>query len=175
MKKVLKNTGKVLLGIVCVIAVFLLGACIYDKVCLASEKDLLENQIYGQKVEVDGYRMSVYVSGEGKHTLVFMAGSGDSGPIFSFKEFADRFDDCRVVIIERFGYGFSDGFDGPRDVETRVSQNRKALEAAGVEGPFILCPHSYSGIETVYWAQNFPEEVEAIVGLDMAVPATYDT
>ena len=71
MKKVLKNTGKVLLGIVCVIAVFLLGACIYDKVCLASEKDLLENQIYGQKVEVDGYRMSVYVSGEGKPNLQF--------------------------------------------------------------------------------------------------------
>ena len=175
MKKAVKKIGKILLGIVAVIAVFLLGTCVYDKICLASEKDLLENQIYGQKVEVDGHRMSVYVSGEGKHTLVFMAGSGDSGPIFSFKDFADRFEDCRVVIIERFGYGFSDGFDGPRDVETRVSQDRKALEAAGVEGPFILCPHSYSGLETVYWAQNFPEEVEAIVGLDMAVPATYDT
>ena len=155
MKKALKRIGKILLGIVAVIAVFLLGTCVYDKICLASEKDLLENQIYGQKVEVDGHRMSVYVSGEGKHTLVFMAGSGDSGPIFSFKDFADRFEDCRVVIIERFGYGFSDGFDGPRDVETRVSQDRKALEAAGVEGPFILCPHSYSGLETVYWAQNF--------------------
>ena len=175
MKKALKKIGKILLGIVAAAAVLLLGTFVYDKICLASEKDLLENQIYGQKVEVDGHRMSVYVSGEGKHTLVFMAGSGDSGPIFSFKDFADRFEDCRVVIIERFGYGFSDGFDGPRDVETRVSQDRKALEAAGVEGPFILCPHSYSGLETVYWAQTFPEEVEAIVGLDMAVPATYDT
>ena len=175
MKKALKKIGKILLGIVVAAAVLLLGTFVYDKICLASEKDLLENQIYGQKVEVDGHRMSVYVSGEGKHTLVFMAGSGDSGPIFSFKDFEDRFEDCRVVIIERFGYGFSDGFDGPRDVETRVSQDRKALEAAGVEGPFILCPHSYSGLETVYWAQNFPEEVEAIVGLDMAVPAAYDT
>lgn len=69
MKKALKRIGKILLGIVAVIAVFLLGTCVYDKICLASEKDLLENQIYGQKVEVDGHRMSVYVSGEGKHTL----------------------------------------------------------------------------------------------------------
>lgn len=124
MKKALKRIGKILLGIVAVIAVFLLGTCVYDKICLASEKDLLENQIYGQKVEVDGHRMSVYVSGEGKHTLVFMAGSGDSGPIFSFKDFADRFDDCRVVIIERFGYGFSDGFD---DSNVRQNNSSNAL------------------------------------------------
>lgn len=54
MKKASKRIGKILLGIVAVIAVFLLGTCVYDKICLASEKDLLENQIYGQKVEVDG-------------------------------------------------------------------------------------------------------------------------
>ena len=90
-------------------------------------------------------------------------------------DFIDRFDeDYRVVVIEKFGYGFSDGFDGSRDVETRVKQDREALKKAGVEGPYILCPHSYSGLESVYWAQNFPEEVEAIVGLDMAVPAAYD-
>jgi pimeloyl-ACP methyl ester carboxylesterase len=119
--------------------------------------------------------MSIYVSGSGDHTLVFMAGSGDSAPIIGYKNFIDRFDeDYRVVVIEKFGYGFSDGFDGSRDVETRVKQDREALKKAGVEGPYILCPHSYSGLESVYWAQNFPEEVEAIVGLDMAVPAAYD-
>jgi pimeloyl-ACP methyl ester carboxylesterase len=175
MKKALKVIGKVLLGIVAVLAVFLIGTCVYDKICLASEKDLLENQIYGQKVEVYGHDMSIYVSGSGDHTLVFMAGSGDSAPIIGYKSFIDRFDeDYRVVVIEKFGYGFSDAFDGSRDVETRVAQNREALKKAGIEGPYILCPHSYSGLESVYWAQNFPEEVEAIVGLDMAVPAAYD-
>ncbi len=175
MKKALKVIGKVLLGIVAVLVVFLIGTCVYDKICLASEKDLLENQIYGQKVEVSGHEMSIYVSGSGEHTLVFMAGSGDSAPIIGYKNFIDRFDeDYRVVVIEKFGYGFSDAFDGSRDVETRVAQNREALKKAGIEGPYILCPHSYSGLETVYWAQNFPEEVEAIVGLDMAVPAAYD-
>lgn len=175
MKKALKVTGKILLGIVAVIAVVLAGTSTYNIICSASEKDLLENQLYGRKVEVYGHEMSIYVAGEGEHTLVFMAGSGDSAPIINYKNFADRFDeDYRVVVIEKFGYGFSDGFDGSRDVETRVKQDREALKKAGVEGPYILCPHSYSGLETVYWAQTYPDEVEAIIGLDMAVPAAYD-
>ena len=31
-----------------------------------------------------------------------------------------------------------------------------------------------SGIEAVYWAQKYPKEVEAIIGLDMAVPKVYE-
>lgn len=38
----------------------------------------------------------------------------------------------------------------------------------------MLCPHSYSGVEALYWAQTYPDEVEAIIGLDMAVPEHYD-
>ena len=31
-----------------------------------------------------------------------------------------------------------------------------------------------SALEAILWAQDYPEEGEAIVGLDMALPATYD-
>ena len=31
-----------------------------------------------------------------------------------------------------------------------------------------------SGLEALYWAQKYPDEVEAIIGLDMAVPDHYD-
>ena len=41
-------------------------------------------------------------------------------------------------------------------------------EKMGIEGPFILCPHSLSGLEATLWAQKYPDEVEAIVGLDMS-------
>ena len=175
MRKVLKVTGKVLLGILILLILFLLCVFLYNRIMLSKEKTLLQNQQISRLVEVDGHAMSIYVSGEGKHTLVFMAGSGTATPIFDFKAFAERFEnDYKVVIIEKFGYGFSDEFDGSRDVETRVSQTRKALEAAGIVGPYVLCPHSYSGLETVYWAQNYPDEVEAIIGLDMAVPRAFD-
>lgn len=176
MKKALRVIAKILMVLFVFILILLMGVFVFNRIMLSKEKTLLENQQIGQLVEVDGQNMSVYVSGEGEHTLVFMAGSGTSSPIMTYKPFADRFmDDYKIVIIEKFGYGFSDGFDGSRDVETRVRQNREALEAVGINGPYILCPHSYSGLEAVYWAQNYPDEIEAIIGLDMAVPKSYDT
>ena len=49
---------------------------------------------------------------------------------------------------------------------------RRALAALGIEGPYILCAHSISGLESMIWAQRYPQEVEAIVGLD-ATPANF--
>ncbi|MCR5794006.1 MAG: alpha/beta hydrolase, partial [Solobacterium sp.] len=48
------------------------------------------------------------------------------------------------------------------------------LMSLGIEGPYILVPHSASGLEAVYWAGKYPDEVEAIIGLDPAVPKQYD-
>ena len=31
-----------------------------------------------------------------------------------------------------------------------------------------------SGLEALYWAQKYPDEVSAIIGLDMAVPSYYE-
>ena len=40
-------------------------------------------------------------------------------------------------------------------------------------GPYILVPHSLSGLEAIRWKQKYPDEVKAIIGLDMATPKTY--
>ena len=175
MKKALKISCGVLLSLLAIVLVLLLFIFIFNKVSLAKEKKILNNQKISQLVKVDGKNMSIYTAGNGEHTLIFLAGSGATAPVLDYLPFANRFtENCRIVIAEKFGYGFSEEFDGSRDVETRVRQYRNALEAAGIQGPFILCPHSYSGLESIYWAQNYPEEVEAIIGLDMAVPRAYD-
>lgn len=70
-------------------------------------------------------------------------------------------------MAEKFGYGFSDIVDSDRDIDTVLRQTRTALDKAGINGPYVLCPHSMSGIEALYWAQQYPDEVESIVGLDM--------
>ena len=129
----------------------------------------------GQLVEVDGYKMSVYAEGSGDKTLVFLSGSDTPSPILDFKSlFSLLSDEYRIVVVERFGYGFSDIVDKPRDIDTVLSETRAALAAADIGGPYVLCPHSMSGLEALYWAQQYPEEVEAIVGLDMAVPDAYE-
>lgn len=136
-----------------------------------------ENALFkplGKVVEVNGHKMSIYIEGEGDNTLIFMSGGGTSSPILDFKSlYSQLSDDYRVVVIEKFGYGFSDIVDENRTIETILNESRVALQKANVKGPYILCPHSMSGIEALYWAQQYPQEVKAIIGLDMSVPESY--
>lgn len=83
-------------------------------------------------------------------------------------------DEYRIVVVEKFGYGYSDVVDEDRNIQTVLSETRLALNKAGIDGPYVLCPHSMSGIEALYWAQEYPDEIEAIIGLDMAVPEYYE-
>ena len=173
MKKVLNKTLKVILIIVIIIVLFVIVSLVRHKICSSNEKDLLTP--LGELVEVNGHNMSVYTEGSGDKTLVFMSGSGTCSPILDFKSlYSLLISEYKIVVVEKFGYGFSDVVDESRDIDTMLSETRMALKKADAEGPYVLCPHSMSGLEALYWAQKYPEEVEAIVGLDMAVPGYYD-
>ena len=173
MKKILRNILRVILIVITVIALFVIISLVRHKVCSSREKDLLTP--LGELVEVNGHKMSVYTEGDGDKTLVFMSGGGTCSPILDFKSlYSQLSNDYKIVVVEKFGYGFSDVVDENRDIDTMLSETRMALDKAGIKGPYVLCPHSMSGLEALYWAQKYPEEVEAIVGLDMAVPDYYD-
>jgi pimeloyl-ACP methyl ester carboxylesterase len=172
MKNTKEKNDKVKRVIQIIPLVFLVALFIYNRIMLIRENPL--RQPLGQMVEVDGQNMSVYTEGEGERTLVFMSGSAIASPILEYKPLYSLLsDDYKVVVIEKFGYGFSDVTDDERSFETMLRQDREALSKAGIDGPFILCPHSMSGIEAILWAQIYPDEVEAIVGLDMSVPGSY--
>lgn len=81
--------------------------------------------------------------------------------------------DYRIVVVEKAGYGYSEIADIDRDVNSVLEETRSALSLAGESGPYILLPHSYSGLEAIYWDQMYPEEIQAIIGLDMLVPETF--
>lgn len=173
MKKILVKSLKVILIIFAIIVLLVIISFVRHKICSSNEKDLLTP--LGGLVEVNGHNMSIYAEGDGDTTLVFMSGGGTCSPILDFKSLYSLLSkDYKIVVIEKFGYGFSDVVDENRDIDTILSETRMALDKAGIKGPYVLCPHSMSGLEALYWAQNYPEEVEAIVGLDMAVPGYYD-
>ena len=174
MKKTLKIIGKVFLGLLILIVLFLTVMFVYNQIMLKKNKDLYETPL-GQLVEVDGHNMSIYTEGEGNHTIVFLSGHGTASPILDFKPLFSRLsDEYRIVVVEKFGYGFSDLVDGKRDIDTILRQDREALEKCGIEAPYVLCPHSFSGYEATRWAQEYPDEIEAIVGLDMCTPHCMD-
>lgn len=173
MKRILNKSLKVILIIIAIIVLFVIISFIRHKICSSNEKDLLTP--LGELVEVNGHNMSVYIEGEGDKILVFMSGGGTCSPILDFKSLYSLLSDkYKIIVVEKFGYGFSDVVDEKRNIDTILSETRMALDKAGVKGPYVLCPHSMSGLEALYWAQKYPEEVEAIIGLDMAVPGYYD-
>ena len=165
--------AKILFVIFIVIATIILISFINHKIHSEKEKSLLSP--LGNMIEVNGHKMSIYTTGEGDKTLVFMSGGGTCSPILDFKSLYSLLsDDYKIVVVEKFGYGFSDVIDEERPIDSILEDTREGLREAGIEGPFVLCPHSMSGIEALYWAQKYPSEVEAIVGLDMAVPEAYE-
>ena len=172
-KMSLRKLLKIILIIATIIILLMVISFAHHKICSSKEKKLLVP--LGELVEVNGYNMSIYTEGEGDKTLVFMSGSGTCSPILDFKSLYSLLSgEYKIVVVEKFGYGFSDIVEEKRDIDTILSETRMALDKAGIQDPYVLCPHSLSGLEALYWAQKYPDEVEAIVGLDMAVPAYYD-
>ena len=173
MKRIFKRIG-VIIGIVSTaIILFIIVGYINHKVHLFKEDKLFVPP--GQMIEVNGHYMHVYVEGKGDTTLVFMAGGGTCSPVLDFKSLYSLLSDkYKIVVVEKAGYGFSDIVDLDRDIDTILSETREALSKAEISGPYILCPHSMSGIEALHWARRYPDEVMAIIGLDMATPESYE-
>ena len=169
-----KKVMKIFFIIIAVLIIFLLIIYINHLIRLKNESELMVP--LGQIVEVDSHDMSVYIEGEGDTTLVFMSGAGTCSPILDFKSLYSLLsDEYKIAVVEKFGYGFSDIVDKNRDIDSMLEDTRTALTAAGLDAPYVLCPHSMSGLEALYWTQKYPDEVMAIIGLDMAVPQYYDS
>lgn len=167
-----------IMRIICIviIAVFILLLTIYINHQIHLNKEAELRLPLGQMVEVDGHNMSIYVEGAGDTTLVFMSGAGTCSPILDFKSLYSLLSNkYQIAVVEKFGYGFSDIVDKSRDIDSILEDTRAALTAVGLPAPYVLCPHSMSGLEALYWAQKYPDEVSAIIGLDMAVPEYYDS
>lgn len=160
------------LGIILVIILGIGGSLINHTLRLSQEK--VNYPPPGKMVPVNDHLIHVYTEGHGDLTLVFLAGGGTSSPTLNFKPlYMQLSDDYQIAVIERSGYGWSDIGSTPRDIDTLLFENRKALELAEVEPPFVLFAHSMGGLEAISWANQYPEEVVAIVGLDPAIPQAY--
>jgi pimeloyl-ACP methyl ester carboxylesterase len=127
----------------------------------------------GKMVAVGGGRMHVYATGRGDRTVILLSGYGNPCPVVDFapliKALSPRY---RVAVVDYFGYGWSDPAPSRRSSGNIVEETRQALRGAGIEPPYILAPHSLSGIYALHYAREHPDEVSAIIALDTSVPET---
>ena len=169
----MKKLKKWSLGFLSFILLFLGATFIFHRISLEKEQASLTPM--GQQVLVNGHQINIYVEGDGPETIVVLSGAGIASPILDFKEVSESLSkQYKLVIVERAGYGYSDDSNHSRDVMEVLSETRQALSQANITGPFIILSHSMASLESLAWQEKYPDEVKALIGLDWALPSSYE-
>lgn len=160
----IKSILKKCFCVVCVcLLIFVIGSHIANYIECRNIKEP------GKLVDVNGENMHIYTEGEGEN-IILLSGFGTVAPSLDFNPLIDELKNYyKVTVVENFGYGYSDKTDKERSVENIVEETRIALKKAGIDGPYILMPHSLGGVYSQYYAAKYPEEVKEIIMLDTTI------
>ncbi|NOU68800.1 alpha/beta fold hydrolase [Paenibacillus sp. LMG 31461] len=168
MRKPLRILLKTLGALAIAIVLFLAIVFIVNMFATKSEQGKIEP--YGQHVSVDGKNMNVLIQGEGEETIVLLPGFGTATPALDFKLLIDQLSPIyKVVAVEPFGYGLSDGTEKERTTENIVGEVHEALQQLNINR-YMLMGHSITGIYGIDYVSKYPNEVTAFVGIDSSVP-----
>lgn len=173
MNKKLRNTVKLfkkIFGVLfCILFIFLMSITVWNKILCIKEDKILNN--VGIVVNVNNKNIRVSVSGNGEKTIVLLSGMGTPSPIIDFKPLAYKLsENYKVVTIEYAGYGLSEDSNIERNNKVIVEEIRETLNKLDIEPPYILMPHSISGVYAMQYMNMYPNEVEAMIGIDSSVP-----
>jgi pimeloyl-ACP methyl ester carboxylesterase len=127
---------------------------------------------YGQRVPVAGGMMNVWRNGHAGPTMVLLNGLGTAAPALDFAPLIRQLGDYNVLVVEGFGYGYSDMDARPRTVQNITAELHDVLAKLDAPKPYILVGHSIAGFYTLSYAHRYPREVYAVVGIDSTVPAS---
>lgn len=169
---ILVKVALIFMGVTLLINIILFGiAYLNHKSKLTKEEQYLIEP--GQMVEVNGHYMHVYITGnkDAEKTLLFMHNNKDSDAVISLRPLFEYLkEDYCLVYVDRSGNGYSEVSGVARDIDTMLEETRMAVSEAGITGELILVPNGTAGNEAVYWAEKYPDEIEAIIGINMAYP-----
>ncbi|MGF9977137.1 alpha/beta fold hydrolase [Viridibacillus arvi] len=174
MRKIFKVLKKLFVLFIILMILVTVSIFTYHNYLLKKESALIKNA--GTLVDFNSKKINVYIEGRGEDTYIFMPGSGVAAPVYEMKGLYSKFSkENKIAVINRAGYGHSDVFNDNRNIDTILEQTRSSLIQSGNKPPYILVPHSLSGLEAIYWAQKYPNEVKGIIALDIGLPKQYVT
>ena len=146
----------------------LLTGTVYE--AYQSAQDMKSYTPPGRLYEVSGRNMHLYSAGKGSVTVVLASGWGTPNPYVDFSPLYDKLKShVKIAVYDRFGYGYSDYTEQPRDIDTVVDEVHQLLRKSGQRPPYIMVGHSLGSLETIRYAQMYPDEVAGIVMIDGAV------
>jgi len=128
----------------------------------------------GILIDIEGKKLHLSINGNGKDKIVLLSGFGTPCPLIDFKNLITKLEDeFTVITVDNLGYGWSDLTDSPRSSSSIIEENRLALKKAGIQPPYTIVPHSISGLYSLFYANKYPDEIKAVVGIDISVPEQF--
>ena len=139
-----------------------------------SAQELRGNQNIGKAISlhadtlqiiVDNHKMSMYVSGTGKYTVILEAGGASNHGCWRAidKPLAKI---TRVISYDRPGYLKSEMCEKQRDAITVARELKEALQTAGFPPPYILVGWSLGGAFARVFCGLYPESTAGLVLID---------
>jgi pimeloyl-ACP methyl ester carboxylesterase len=115
----------------------------------------------------DGRRINLYCLGSGRPTVILDAGW--SGTTWSWSDVQPKLArTTRACAFDRAGLGFSDPGRTPRDTRAIVADLRQTLQAAHVDGPYVLVGHSMGALDMRLYASLHAKDTAGLVLVDPA-------
>lgn len=131
----------------------------------------------GEMVDIDGHKVHIYETGnlESEKTIVFLHNGLSVDDSIALQPLFAELSEYHLVYIDRTGYGFSLSAGVEKDIDSILEETRTVLEKAGISGPYIIAASGSAGVEAIYWAHTYADEVEAIIGIDMNYPEQFES
>ena len=171
LRKVFGIIFKVLGIILAAIAVLLIISAIRHAVLSNSDRKAFANA-YGEfytTTSGDRINYTVFDSTSDKVAVILPA-YGCPSTRYEFDSFVKELkDDYKFILVEPLGIGISDGATTPRTVENYCEEFHGLMKYLGCEKYTLIC-HSISGAYAIYYANKYPGEIEAFIGIDASVP-----
>lgn len=116
----------------------------------------------GELVNIGGYRLHLYCTGDGSSTIVLDSGAAGPGLMWALVQ-PELTKTNRVCSYERAGLGWSDKARTERTSQNMVVELHTLLTNAGIAPPYILVGHSLAGFNVRIYANQYPGDVVGIV------------
>jgi pimeloyl-ACP methyl ester carboxylesterase len=121
----------------------------------------------GELVDIGGYRLHLYCTGEGDPTIVLDSGAAGPGLMWALVQ-PELSKMNRVCSYDRAGLGWSDTAPTKRTSQNMVAELHILLTNAGIKPPYLLVGHSLAGFNVRIYANQYPGEVVGVVLVNAA-------
>jgi pimeloyl-ACP methyl ester carboxylesterase len=152
-----------------IIGIFVLASAGAIYQTLSTKSDQRNYPASGQLVDVGGYKLHIYCTGEGSPTVILDAAADMMSSDWAWiqPEIAKR---TRVCSYDRAGMGWSDSSNQPRDAKRITFELHTLLTNAGISGPYVIVGHSVAGLYARMYVAEHPEEVAGMILVDPGHP-----